>query len=194
MVNYMAEKKYFDRSDAAFSILATNSFYGPVKDIIQGTTALTRIGNKIFIREIQWHLCFIPLVTMPVGGSFVRYGLYHNKDTNGAAITGLQLFQADDAISLRATPYLPKITVSHQGVFSMMPTSSENVASVITVRTVGAPTCIFLSQKCNKIVTYTGNNGTVADLLKDDYGLFVAAKDALACTVTVKCKVIFSDA
>lgn len=190
VVNNMVEKKYYNTQ--LYSATASTTSYQLKSCFIgltQGNTASTRLGQKIRLHAIHFTI-FVSGVAgaSAAAGSICRMILYHNKDTNGVQVTGAELFNTDDVLSSRAVPYMPKVSLLKDVVFSMYsPTGVAGAGST-------APTLFKWSIYPKKTICYSKDTAVIADILKDDYGFGFASDDAGCCTLTCNAQVIFSDA
>lgn len=84
-----AEKKFFDTSsvtDASTTVTVVN-----LNNMAAGDTALTRDGNKILCKSCQFR---ITLENESLAqNTIVRFVLVHDKNANGVAPTGAQVFE-----------------------------------------------------------------------------------------------------
>lgn len=84
-----AEKKFFDSSsvtDASTTVTVVN-----LNNMAAGDTALTRDGNKILCKSLQFR---ISLENESLAqNTIVRFCLVHDKNANGVAPTGAQVFE-----------------------------------------------------------------------------------------------------
>jgi len=155
--------------------------------IIQGTAVDQRIGNKIFVTKIVYKFMFIALAGLDAsGGSSCRFALYHNKRTNGALITGAQLFTNPGSIVASRAPNDQVLAdVTREQMMSMVPTSATTSGPIYPVMGTIYP---------KKTLTYVSNGGTIADLIKDDYGFICWADAASCCEIYGEYTVFYTDA
>lgn len=188
----MNEKKYFNVAlNTATAGATTWNFSSPLGGIVAGTGATNRIGNKIFLHSITFMITIYPVAAAGMAdGCMCRVVFYHNVECNGAIPTGTTMFNTDTVNSNRAVPYLPKIKILDDVVHQMVATAT-NGATVVAA----GPIKIFKKVVYPKrVIDYVGNAGTIADILKHDYGYGFASEMAGGCNVDCNCQVIFSDA
>lgn len=185
-----SETKFNDQTLTTGPSLTTWGFASPCFFIQQGTAANQRIGNKIYVKSIQFSCYMVPLVTMTGAGVLCRFVVYHNKETVGALPTGLRIFVSDDVRSLRNTSNVPRFSILRDMTHSMVITSTN----AATVNGVGPTKLVQFTIYPKKVIDFTGTTGTIADLLKHDYGIGFCCSQAAACNVDVICKVQYSDA
>lgn len=191
IVTNMAEKKYYDFANLDVTpVLSSYTFVSLLGAIQQGSTASTRIGNKIFVHSIEVNYCMTPLITMPAGGAICRIGMYHNKEAVGILPTSGQTFLENSVESTRYTPMINRITLPRDRKMTMVITGTNGAATVA----VGPKMCGSFKIYPKKKIDFFANNGNVGDLYKDDYGVFYFCTDATSCNMAMTAKVIYSDA
>lgn len=186
----IAENKYID-INATGTFSAAAWVYVTLMGLTQGTTANTRLGNKIFVRSIQ-----IKGYMKCTGGAGGAYGnvcrtvMFHDKQANGALPGATPSIFANDVVnSLRYPPGNPRYRILKDDVhrvFAFQATGGVADASV--------PNVVNWYVPINHHVTYGGNLGTVADLTADNFGLGFIAQNAASCTYDYRIRVNFSDA
>lgn len=186
MMMNLNEKKFFDFTSGTIVGAATWKMSSEVGKIVQGTTASNRLGNKIYIHSIEWLVkCFCNIGSMPTGGTNSRFIIWHDKEAVGTDPAALQIFTVDNMQSLRATPYLAKISVLRDMLCSQ----------VLTTTTTAGPEMLHTFKIFpKKVINYIGNTAAVADLLKDNYGLGYSCNLGGATSIIYTTKIVFSDA
>lgn len=164
-----------------------NSF---LPTIVQGTDSNTRIGDKIFLKQINIAFTMKPVATLPLSGSQCRFILYHNKQCNGVQVAATTIFAANGSIdSPRNIPKKHQVSLLRDQIHQMIVTASTGATNATgptrTMRFVIYP---------KKRIEYTGASGAIADILKDDYGYGFMCSDLLACEVDIHFQVLFTDA
>jgi len=166
---------------------AVSFFNGPaaITGIQQGTTASTRIGNKIRISKISWSFAFLPMAAVDAsGGNTCRFIIYHNKQTNGTLVATADIFQSNQVTSQRNINGLQKVTVLRDQTMAMVPTSATTSGPTYPLTGAIYP---------NKIIQYTGNTATIADMLVHDYGFAVISDAASCCEFYGEWQIQFTD-
>ena len=186
----MAEKKFFYTATGVSPLPVTWTFESFLDGIIQGSTASTRIGNKILIHGIQVKVIMAPLTTMPAIGSICRLVIYHNKETVSAVPVSANVFTSNTVTALRNITLLPRLAIKRDMTQAMMVTSQNGAGANLTV---GPANVMSMSIYPKKIVDFQSNAGTVTDLFKNDFGIGYICSAAASCTITFEVNVIFSD-
>lgn len=206
MIN-MQEKKFYDfnvisipcGAGMAQSLLyGTSALWGGTAsptphNIAQGTSANTRIGNKIFIHSIEVTMNLTPQVNAGMTqGCLMRVGMYHNKECNGVQITFGQIFQdATLPFSCRNQAYRPKVTVLKDIQQNAVVTGVDSTG---VVKAVGPNTISRFKIFPKKLINYSAATATIADILKDDYGVFMICNNTSVMAMSLTCQIVFSDA
>lgn len=188
VVNSMAEKKFVDLTLFNGGLVGTYTVWSALAGIVQGTTASTRIGNKIRVHAIEFNVYCYP-ATVTADGVSARFVVYHNKETVGALTTGSMVFSADNFMALRNTTLQPRISVLRDRMCHCVITALDGAT-----KGYGPPHSFKWTIYPNKLIDFQSNAGTISDLLKDDYGMMAAASAATEMGCDIRCKVIFSDA
>lgn len=191
------ESKFYDGSSTGNNVAATWGYTSFLKSIIQGAalgtipTANFRIGNKIFVKFIEVVIQMNPTVTAAqTTGAGCRTAIIHVREANGTTPVGTDVFLSNAITSLRNSTKLPAYGVLRDSVDVFVPTAATAANTVVAV----APLIVKRMRiPVNKTISYSGSNGTSADLLTDDYGLMCIANTATTCTMDVYWKVVFTD-
>jgi len=195
IVNSLNEKKFIDDNNgtAATPGLATKAwqFESALDNITQGTTASTRLGNKIMLHKIEYCIGIYINAAVDVMGARAKVCVYHNKEAVGAVPSYGMMFLSNDIFSLRATPQQPRMTIMKEAEQSFVNTTATSAGASVTW---GPYSCFKLVVYPKKLIVMSGNTGTVADILKDDYGLAYASTHDTAVKIFWNRKITFSDA
>lgn len=186
----LPELKYIDGNQPKFALTSTGFVFSSVLSTIGvGTGASARVGNKVFVKGLQFRVLVSGVSTVAhPNGATVRFGVYHNKEANGSLPTAANVFADPAKIqSCRNTPFAPKFRILDDNMHTIIQHGTATPTS-------GPPVVLDIYVPVNKVVDYVGSTGTIADLLKDDYGVFYATNVANAVTLDVSAKVRFSDA
>lgn len=124
----------------------------------QGTSSTTRLGNQIVITDLRWTGSVT--ATPATAGDIVRVIVLWDKQSDGAAPAVTDVLES----ASYAAPYnLDKVgsrfSIVFDGHVNLM-----NSATTLTSDT----RWIHGSKKFEKVVYYTGNAGTVADILRNN--------------------------
>lgn len=169
------------------------AFFSALSGITQGTTASTRLGNKITLQSIRFTVFINTSPQDNVGTpALCRCVLYHNKMANGAVPSVYQVFDQDNMIANRAQTKLPQFSILRDYTHTFTPTAFDPTANKFAY---GPPTKFVWTLYPKKVLDFSGNTGTIADLFKDDYGFACSATGSTAiCDMIVTAQVIFTDA
>lgn len=159
----------------------------------QGTTANTRIGNKVKLKKIQVHVWIRPKSgsSIDAAGSMCRAVLYHNREAVGSLPAASAVFDGATPAwnAMRNIAQTDRIKILRDYTHAMVVTS--NNAGVVYS---GGPAAYFVWTIYPKTTLhYTANAGDITDLLMDDYGVGFCADDNLCCTVTMQSQIFFTD-
>ena len=130
------EKKFLDMNigtiaapisiDATYTVLSGTISAGSFLGIVQGTTESQRIGRKVVITDLHWYIRLQRPNAAPTTtnrsdetASTCRIVLYIDKQCNGAAATGSQLFQIDDFLSFRNIENTGRFVILHDRKYSV---------------------------------------------------------------------------
>lgn len=192
------EKKYFNTDLYSGTAPDSWTFRSAIAGLQQGSTATTRIGDKIRIHKIEFMVSIEPLpVANTESGSRCRVILYHNKQANGAVPTAANgVFDSDEILSLRYHPKLPQYTVLKDYVHNMsiMSAAFDSGTSTTLPLTAGPPIQFKWVIYPKTPIAFTSSAGTISDILRDDYGLGFVGDESDCCNIEVITKVTFTDA
>lgn len=187
----MDEKKFFDVTPAGGAVPATWTWSSFLQGLNQGTSASGRIGNKIYVHQINFFAQISPLVTIAAAGSVCRLVIYHNKEAAGAVPSATpSVFDSDKVIAARYIPTRPRYTIMKDQSMVHTPLTGTGGAAVL----MAGKTTLKMTVYPKKRVDYSSTGGGIADLFKDDYGLGMIADGANCCTIEWRAQVIYSDA
>jgi len=186
----MAEKKFFDYAPTTITppINATWFLDSQVYRIATGTLATQRVGNKIFIHSIEYSFtCTCNVANIPATGGFIKFILWHDKETNGTNISATTLFNVDNILSVRNTSSQPKCSILKE----------MNCHMVNTTATTAGPQHQWKWKIYpKKRVDYTNSTASISDILKDNWGFGICQSVSQAtafATIAYSLKIIYSD-
>lgn len=195
----IAEKKYFEFSGVAANVgtsWAYISAFDPsppgnaTTTISQGTGVANRIGNKIFVESITFHLHLTGTTTMDFNGIIGRFGIYHNTAAEGALPTSAETWNTNNVHSGRNLAKLGPVTFPKMVQHTMLVLG--NNAGVVAA--VGPPACFTLKIFPKKVVTFDSTTAGIASIYKDDYGLVRISSDGDAMQFAYNLVVQYRDA
>lgn len=185
------ELKYFDGSATATDALVAWTFKSALVGIAQGNTNITRVGNKIFLKQIQFMFMIHGNGTaLEPDGNQVRVIVYHNKSALGAVPDAASVFHNDTIHTMRNTELQPRFAVLKDFMHTIMVTGIKST----DVFTSGPRKCIRVNIYPNKVVDFTGTGSTIAAIWKDDYGYAFSGTNSSDAGITVRWKVLWTDA
>lgn len=157
--------------------------------IVQGTTASTRLGNKIKILAIDYVVNIKPNIVNSQG-SICVFMFGYDRRCNGLDPAATGIWQVDNFNEVRNPAQTSKYGVQMVKRHNMVVLSNNAGAPFST----GPNTQFTYRQKVNKTVEYTGNTGTIASLFKDNYFFGYCASDVNCCAIAVNGMIHFTDA
>jgi len=203
VINSRLEKKWFQHQAADQTMSSTwqrFSFFDPTagtgaKFLEQGLTANDRIGDKVFIVGITFKAVMRPLPAMDTSGCICRLAVYHNKEARGALPSVAQVWDNDTAtyaiMANRNQPYHAAVTIKRDILTSGVQTIAQSTGAATGA---GPTQLVSMYIPINKRLDLTGDTGYIADLIKDDWGIFHVCSDATGMTMAVNYTVHFTDA
>lgn len=170
----------------------TWDFFSGLTGITQGTTASTRIGNRITVTSIRFTVMITLNAVSSPAGALCRCILYHNKEAVGAVPAVYGIFDQDNILANRNVAQLPRYSILRDYTHQLTPTAYDAANSNFAY---GPPIKFVWTIYPRKVINFDGNSGTITDLFKDDYGFACAmAGPGGVCAMTVDAKVMFTDA
>lgn len=200
VINRNVETKYKDfvlygstnvLSTAAPTLLSnTWGFSSACGVLSQGYTASQRIGEKVRIKRIELYFTVFPAVDAAMAdGALCRFIVYHNKRANGAVPTGTDMFVIDAQHALRNSTKLGQLSILREYNHSLVMYSNNAGAAVSSGPAVQWKWTIYPK----KTLQFQENNGSVADLFMDDYGVGYIG-ETNCCLARITGKLVFTDA
>lgn len=194
VINSQLEKKFFNKT--LYSGIPANTTWlmdSAIAGLQQGTTASTRLGNKVKLVRIEFSIAINPTSNpaMLSSGSKCRVILYHNRQTNGVQTDGATLFDANTILSLRNVPNMPKLSVlkdyvHNMSVLTVNPSTAAPMSS-------GPPIQFKWVIHPKQVISFITNATDITAMLTHDYGIGFCADDAGCCEVSVLTKLVFCD-
>lgn len=193
----LSEKKAYnaliDGGTAVATTWTIRSFLGGAaasgRGIAEGVTETTRTGDKIRLQAIHFTVTIVPLAAMPdLNGSFCRVVVWHNKQANQALPTATQIWNSDSVEELRNNNFRDRISILKDFTHQMVLTGETGGAAFSSGPEFFGTFSIYPKTQ----VSYTGADGEIDTILKNDYGIAFAA-DAACCLITVRAQVVYYD-
>jgi len=191
VIQNLAEKKFYSLDVASAAMPVTWTFRSFLGSIQQGTTASTRIGNKIRVHRITWSFLLTPSAVAGVAdGCTGRIVVIHNKETNATVPTGSgDVFEGNQVYAQRFVPLMSRVSILKDVQHSMV-TTGVNAG---TPASAGPQACFAITIYPNKVIEYQNNTASVVALFKDDYQLGMTCTDASTCFCEYSIQVVFTD-
>lgn len=187
----LAEKKYYEFQPINTAMTTTWTWKSALIDIVQGTGATQRIGNKIFVHAIRFMVQMKPVVVAGVSQANCRCVVYHNKEAVGALPNTDQVFSTTGVTAQRYIPQLNRYRLLRDQVHNL---TSFAYNSTTNEYILGPGSQFQWAIFPKKRIDYTGNGNGITDLFKDDYGFGCIVDTAATCNMNLRVQVIFSDA
>lgn len=190
MIYTTQELKHKEFDIPGFAVGINWALDSVLETIQQGTASNERIGDRIYVKSIQvsFYMQCIP-ATFDKAGAICKVLLYHNKQAAGNLIQATTMFTGDDFWAHRNLTRMPAVSIPSLRSSSMFVTSIDAAGNAFS-----PPSVITLRIAPRKVIEYTGTTGTVADLLRDDYGYGVVCNTPTSMAVTIRGTITYYDA
>lgn len=152
-------------------------------DIVQSVGEQQRIGRKVTIRNIYLRLIFewinsatSNLLAGTLGHETIRVLLFIDKQTNGSAVIGTDLLEADNFLSFRNMANTGRFRVLHdkQYVFNTTAIAAGN-GTANDSQLVHKEYIIKISKKVYIPIEFDGATGAITEIRTNNIGLMVWA-------------------
>lgn len=164
------EKKYFDTTVAAAAVPNGGSIKDSLNLIPQGTTDVTRIANKVTLRNINLHMSFsLPTqaIAAPLGDK-VRVILYMDQQANGATAAVTDILKTATIDSFRNMDQVERFVILKDKTFDINIKSQDAAAgSAVTVKGLN------ISKKCGYNLHFSSTTGAITELRSNNIGLLM---------------------
>ncbi len=160
--------------------------------IAQGLTAITRIGRRIIVRSLHWHINLtLGNQTDPTKTSdVVRIILYVDRQANGATIAVLDFLESATFLSFRNLSNSKRFRVLMDKSFIMQASAfAGNGTANDSGRVVKQH---HFNTRLNLKVEYSAGGGAITELESNNIGV-LAISEAGLTTLTSKIRVRFTD-
>jgi hypothetical protein len=153
----------------------------------QGTTASTRVGRQVVIRDVEYSLAFYATPTTGID-QIDRFLLVFDRQSNGSAPTITDILESNSPFALLNKDTSSRFVVIVDNVKSVN-ASAEPESNVLTGH---------VTRRVNKLVQFNaGNAGTIADI--NTGGMFLVSLGNLAAGATAgsiigRVRVAYTDA
>ena len=180
---------------AGAELNATWSFVSVMAGLVQGTNVTQRLGNQIRVINIELWLELYPnqTGTSMQDGAACRVVLFKFKDPRGSLPnmtgTGPQIFDANRYMTGRNINDLRSFAMQEDFTHQMVAFAAAPATS-----TAGPRFSKCVTVRINSNFDYSGNAGTISDLITNDYVVGVCADAAGCCRIgTLYSKVWYKD-
>lgn len=177
--NLSIEKKYFDSTISNITDISAGVIVNSLNLIPQGTTDITRIGNKVTVRNVN--ITAFAYNDDQAGGSyagsFLRTILFVDKQANGATAAVTDILKTANIASFRNMDQVDRFIILKDKV-TPIPVNSANA-----LHTDVSSTMWKLSNKCNIPVHFSSTTGAITELKSNNIGLLMIA-DTATCNAS----------
>lgn len=182
----MLELKHSPTAVAINPLLAAGQFISPCL-LVQGSSAVTRIGQQIKARSLSFH-CLIQSPAA-MASDVIRVIAFVDRQPNGALPNVLDIMTTSTPPS---SYNMDKVDhLGHRFRFKVLLDKTYEVfnsAATVTTRQVPC----FFELKLNHIIHYQSNAGTIADLLSNNIGILVTTNSG-NCSLNGEAMLCYTD-
>lgn len=187
------EVKFLDTSNAAAAIAAgpASGIVSTIVSTINGAGPSQRVGRKIRVVGIEYAVSILCNFAAPLATDTVQFDVWLDRSSNGAAATAVQLYTAS---AVPGTNQFPNLFNEER--FKRLHTE-EHIFQAQSA--IGAATAQSLYKmegkvKCNYVIEYTGNTGTVADLASNNIFVCYSSDNGYCALNAALYRVMYTDA
>jgi len=180
----VAEKKWFDALGSSLSpVVAGALIVGGMTSVADGTEDFERVGAKINITAVQYHL-EASLDAAETGSNLVRVILFCDKQANGSAPSITGILQDADFLSFRNLDNLQRFDILDDSMIELK--ASAGVSGTL----IGDSVYKGVYKKVDYVASFSSAAGAVP--LTNNIGLLVLAKNTNG-TYNVRTRIRFTD-
>lgn len=196
IVNRIAEEKYINITlGTQFTSMNHDAwkYQSALAGIIQGTTAHTRLGNKIFVKAIHFAIeCNLANVgAIRQENESCEMVAYHNKQANGTAMSSGLMWNTDEVGAVRNLDQTHRVKIQKYLYHTFQVFGDPSVTTKVTLTGWGV---MRFSIYPKKVIEFQSNAGTISDILSDDFGFGAAITGYNGlCTLTGTMQTVFTD-
>lgn len=183
------EKKYFDTATASASDNSGGTIVPSLNLIPQGTTDVTRIANKITIRNINLRCVGTQddLAAALFDNGILRVIVYVDKQTNGAAAAVTDILKSATLLSFRNLDQVDRFQIL-KDKFIHVPVLAANA-----LHTSSSSTQVRkFNIKCDMPVHFSSTTGAITEIRSNNIGYLVIANNTTT-NLQVNARVKFTD-
>lgn len=190
------EKKYFDVFANNTAISTTGFILDSLNKVPQGTTDVTRIGNKINITNINFRIAFSldDAGTGTLVNGHCRTIIYIDKQANGAAAA------ADDILITTGTPgqtalwkYRNMDQTDRFVILKDKIYSCDVISANVLHTAQGSSRWFKFSKKCDIPIHFSSTTGAITEIRSNNIGMLFVS-DISTMNYTLQTRVKFIDA
>lgn len=183
------EKKYFDSNIANSGDLSAGVVFNSCCLVPQGTTDVTRVGNKIMIKNINLKgtLTLDDQGTGSIPNGIIRIIVFIDKQANGATAAVTDILKTATFASFRNMDQVDRFTILKDKVYTIRCQSSNALHT-------GASAIYFaMSKKCNIPIHYSSTTGAITEIKSNNVGLLYIADGTQVNVASGASRVKFTD-
>lgn len=170
--------KWYDITGGPTAFTTTNQIQNLFVGIVQGTTASTRIANRIIVKSISGRIILqMDSANANAPGAFqYRVAFVQDKQCNGAIPAATDVFTQDDSTSpqnLVNTPNRFRILKKFEGVIPALPGWGTGTFTLNNYRE------LKVNIKCDIPIEYSGVTGTITDVRTNNVFMIFAANQVV---------------
>lgn len=184
-----AELKYKDTTSLFTTDASTGQIAGTLNGIAQGTTDVTRIGNKITVTSI--HLRLLVAVDDWLGAYFngvnCRIIVYVDRQCNGLAAAVTDILKTASILSWRNLDQADRFQILKDKIYTGTPGASNDAHS-------GACAKIYKWNKLIRVpIHFSGTTGATTEIRSNNIGI-LCISDTAAANCTIFSRIRYLDA
>nr|DAN97783.1 MAG TPA: capsid protein [Cressdnaviricota sp.] len=182
------EKKYLDSEITNTGDNSARTVTDSICKIPQGTTDVTRVGNKVNITNINLNV-YLQQDDQSTGtysNGWCRVILYQDKQANGATAAVLDILKTAVIGSYRNLDQVDRFVILKDKEYSVGTTSANALHTQQTIRR------LKISKKCNIPIHYSATLGAITEFKSNNIGVLVIAHNSLT-NFTANVRVKYTD-
>ena len=179
---------------AVVAVTGTVATSGSIVNMVQGTTASTRIGRKIVVHSVHVRSMLVIPADAATSGStdVVRMILYVDKQANGVAAVPLTVLEGNVFDSYRNLDFTRRFRVLKDLTIVLNAQAAASTATPTVTTFESRKNVIFSVSGLNIPVFYDANVGDITDVQSNNIGMILWSEGALAFA-TVQFRIRFSE-
>lgn len=168
------EKKYLDTALTSTADISAGAVLNSLNLVPQGTTDVTRIGNKIRITNINCHgyANNDDQTTAAFGGGNLRVILFQDKQCNGATAAVTDILKSANIQSFRNMDQVDRFNILYDKVHHI-PIMATNA-----LHTSYGARYWKINKKCNIDVHFSSTTGAITEIRSNNIGILYISDQA----------------